>query len=616
MDPDQDLEQIGEDFAVSLQDLTFNSKPIITTLTMIAQENINAAEQITTAVEQRIDKAIPTHKLFAIYLLDSICKNVGSPYSLLFGQKLFQTFTRAYLLVDDPTRKKLIDLFRTWKTARTSSGLPVFPDEPINKIEQFLIKASTLYQQQFSSTPQQQHFTPPPQQHQPQQQQILVNSQTLIPIIDRLLYLTEQRRNLTPGDDKILQKLQIINQLKIAIQAEQLDPQSLAGAKTQLDEMTRQEEHLLRNTPPIKSPALAQPVPNLNNLLQSANAPPPQPYPQQQQQQTAPAPIPASAPLPTSKTAPPIPQGNLLGMGNLGNLINLRPGSTPTPPVQASVSAPPAKPTPPANLASILSTLSQKGVIKPKTASPKPSIPNMSLLGSILQKTSTPTSQPQTATPTPPPQTSIDTSNSNTSLSSYFSQFEITAKFLTLDPSATFTTLFITDRPNKCGTCGKRFTNTATGQVKYRSHLDWHFRVNKKLRDGSGASSRNWFLDDEEFVAFRDDEVIGATDDGVKEVKKVKKERKYVVVPSDESSEMSCVCGICKEVMKAKFDDDLGEWIWDGAVMNNGKVFHQTCFEEAQGLDMKRVRDEKPGVDFNLLSNILNNGKRVKSESN
>lgn len=56
MDPDQDLEQIGEDFAVSLQDLTFNSKPIITTLTMIAQENINAAEQITTAVEQRIDK--------------------------------------------------------------------------------------------------------------------------------------------------------------------------------------------------------------------------------------------------------------------------------------------------------------------------------------------------------------------------------------------------------------------------------------------------------------------------------------------------------------------------------------------------------------------------------
>lgn len=51
-----ELEAIGEDFYSSLNDLTFNSRPIISSLTVIAQENVSAAPYIARAVEKRIEK--------------------------------------------------------------------------------------------------------------------------------------------------------------------------------------------------------------------------------------------------------------------------------------------------------------------------------------------------------------------------------------------------------------------------------------------------------------------------------------------------------------------------------------------------------------------------------
>lgn len=41
-------------YATELQDLTFNSKPIINTLTMLASENPQAAIGIAEAIERRI----------------------------------------------------------------------------------------------------------------------------------------------------------------------------------------------------------------------------------------------------------------------------------------------------------------------------------------------------------------------------------------------------------------------------------------------------------------------------------------------------------------------------------------------------------------------------------
>lgn len=52
----ENFDAIREDYLSSLQDLKFNSRPIITTLTVIAQENSNAAEVITKTIEEHILK--------------------------------------------------------------------------------------------------------------------------------------------------------------------------------------------------------------------------------------------------------------------------------------------------------------------------------------------------------------------------------------------------------------------------------------------------------------------------------------------------------------------------------------------------------------------------------
>lgn len=597
----QELENIGEDFFLALSDLTNNSRPIISSLTLLAQENINAAEYITKAVEKRIEKvslihrtlrfkikdtntdqAVPHHKLYALYLLDSISKNVGSPYTLLFAQKLFHTFTQAYLLVDDPTRKKFIDLFKTWKNATTSSGVPLFPDEPVNKIEQFLVKATSIHQQ--ASQP----YSSP------------VNVSVLLGTVDRLLYLINQRLRVSPGDHTISTKIEIITQLKFALQNERMTSEALMAVKHQLDEMTRMEERQLRDTPPVRSPQLANPVaqpqPNLANIFNSVQ------HQQQLQQQNSRSST-STPPAGTQNSKPLEKNTSQL----LNSILNIKKPSIKTPTLTP---APGADANPKLDLTSLLSNLQKQGLVNmPKT---NPKIPSASLLNSLLRSAK---SAPIPSSRSTQGEQQLVVQPPKSKLELQLSQFDISAKFISLDPTTSYTELFITEKPNKCGTCGKRFANTPEGQLKSREHLDWHFRINKKLREGTIVQSRSWYLDDEEFVQFRDQEMFGnveATDESVRDPRTVKEERHYVVVPSD--SDMSCVCGVCKDVLRAKFDDDLGEWIWDNAVDKNGRVFHYTCFKEtsqgnkAQQSNGKRQR-EVTTLDYDMIQNVMKSVK-------
>lgn len=128
-----------------LQSLTINSRAIITQLSTIAEHHMDHADEICEAIENRIRKCIPQHKLFAVYLLDSICKNIGNPYNIIFGRNIFKIFTETYSIVtDNTTRQSLINLFKTWKEIKTSTGSELFPKELIQKIESFIIQATTL----------------------------------------------------------------------------------------------------------------------------------------------------------------------------------------------------------------------------------------------------------------------------------------------------------------------------------------------------------------------------------------------------------------------------------------------------------------------------------------
>ncbi|KAJ9653207.1 mRNA 3' end processing factor, partial [Neophaeococcomyces mojaviensis] len=93
-------DEVAGDYKDALEDLITNDRFQIANLTMIAKENIEHAEAISRVLALHIKKAPPGRKLPALYVLDSLVKNVGSPYTVYFGRNLHETFMLAYSQVD------------------------------------------------------------------------------------------------------------------------------------------------------------------------------------------------------------------------------------------------------------------------------------------------------------------------------------------------------------------------------------------------------------------------------------------------------------------------------------------------------------------------------------
>uniref|UniRef100_A0A8D0DJV8 Pre-mRNA cleavage complex 2 protein Pcf11 n=1 Tax=Salvator merianae TaxID=96440 RepID=A0A8D0DJV8_SALMN len=107
-------EDACRDYQSSLDDLTFNSKPHINMLTILAEENVPFAKDIVSLIEAQIAKAPSNEKLPVMYLMDSIVKNVGREYLAAFTKNLVTTFVNVFEKVDENTRKSLFKLRSTW----------------------------------------------------------------------------------------------------------------------------------------------------------------------------------------------------------------------------------------------------------------------------------------------------------------------------------------------------------------------------------------------------------------------------------------------------------------------------------------------------------------------
>ena len=104
-------------YASALEDLTFNSKPVINSLTMIAEESardVGAVAAIVSTIEETLRSRPPDKKLPVMYLLDSISKNVKGKFIEHFAHNLPATIGGVFAASGPKVRNSLQALVKTW----------------------------------------------------------------------------------------------------------------------------------------------------------------------------------------------------------------------------------------------------------------------------------------------------------------------------------------------------------------------------------------------------------------------------------------------------------------------------------------------------------------------
>lgn len=499
-----------DDFNDSLGELKFNSRPIIENLTTIAAENSGEADGILRLITERIHRALPEHKLHFMYLLDSICKNVGAPYNILVGDEIYKLFAHVFQIGDEKTRSLLVTLYGTWRVTNSKLTL-LFPQEQMDQIAKFLKKANYLVDEE---------------------QELLID-QTNKLIGD---YVSRRLAGNVPKEKlkEISDNINVLKQLRDLLSKETLKRPQYAAVKQKLGEL----QHRYDTNEPVKAR-----VPEKLALKPLARHP-----------------LPPTKPNNLPQTPDTLNAISLFRMLVSTGIIEVDQAPVPGAVATYKIHYPKIKYQRPLTALNLLDNLSQY----------------LGHGGSDYDR--------------------IKFHQLQEVCRAIDSHDDVQTYIKLNDPmSLTHLGLLYGDKPSLCTQCGKRFANDEEGQRNKQLHLDWHFRINTKQANHTmNVQSRDWYIDDYGWVKFNDDDLLeyAAKDDqqeqnaDAMDVDEPQGPR-YVVVPENSTS-MDNKCAICRETIKAIYNDELGEWVWPESVRPHNepatsrRIMHISCYSESR----------------------------------
>ncbi|KAG8964528.1 hypothetical protein FRC03_001694 [Tulasnella sp. 419] len=530
-------------FSSQLQQLVVNQKNIIHKIAYIANEHAQRmAPVMAQCMEQHIRRANPQIKLPAWYLVDSISKNIGRPYTQIFPQFIVSLFLDSYHAVDVNTRAKMEEMLVTWRTGGPG-GQELFGVDAQTNIERSVWGGASTSSRRNAG---------------PSKAQVITE-------LDVVMAQKVRALEINPFDEVSKGHVETLDQLRTIVQTTSLSPEELNDILTQLRNLAR---IAASSAPPL--PAI----------------PPPQAYPAAPQSypnppvrapETYPPVAPASVSLAPAPSAPaPVSVPSVPGMADLSSLFNNL--------VKAGVVSSAAIPAPSTSSSSTIPSLSALSALLASTPATTPenkvtSVTDSSLdaekeyerlvlsLDGSLNGANLQREQPQV-------------------ISLLYDQLSLQCKQCALR------------FPDDGGKGKKRFEDHL--DLHFRQNLRSATAANSTSGVGvmGRGYTRSWFVGKKDWVhdiaegSHGQNSTSSANEKGKGrasspsaskqsvEERLAKLKASFVVIPPGEETK-TILCVICKEHIKPEFSDDDEEWIWRNATSVRGKIYHATCHADA-----------------------------------
>ena len=583
------VDQFRGDYASRLASLTVNSRPIIQDLSILAMQErdrrdwakMNVVVQEIEAAVQRVSRARdlceeflsellqapPGAKLPLIYLVDSISKNVGAPYTTqLLPYIIPRMFLTAYREVDGVTRAKMEEMVGLWRRAGPDGG-DLYGREVRDAVERELFGTGG----------------------QPGLRGPFPTREMALQKCQAVLTLKNREFSARPWETNLGRNIETLQRISGMVSNTPLQPQQLQEIMETLQGMT-----------PTQPPQMAPPMaPQYQAAPPYYSAPVQQlPVPPLAQQITPPAagmpPFPPQlprdqygAPLAPTMRSPHMP-------------VPTPPYAGPSTPQPAQAPTPqPAAPVIPVDVAALLSSLNS-GVLNSAPRTPESDTVKLDKPKTSLEK------YEDMILGTDMRLESLDMNKCvalHTNLGSATDGLRHRMTFL---PTSHL--------PQRCTQCGLRFSDV---EGVMPAHLDWHFRRNRKQRESEGRGAHRRWLPRAEvgmsslFITghgadtsqeWIEQSVVAEagpsttaptsklTADRIVQLKK-----KRVKVPSDPDI-AARPCPVCKEPFKAEWSEEDEEWVWHNAIDINVSRRH-SCQGNPEGrLTMSQKAGDKSQI--------------------